>query len=137
MPYKAILDAEVGTTFYYYVYVTLPGDSWSGAAWGVTAAVVVNPPPNSVAAIQALIAQLKLEVTNSTLNDGMKTSLMAKLEVACNMVDKGKYKTAYNTLGAFINELQSANAAAEYSASEAWIDWIKKAQFVQNLLMTP
>jgi hypothetical protein len=79
----------------------------SGAAGQATAKVTVQTPQQSLGAIIAYVQSL------TTLTDGQKNSLIAKLNAASDSVARGDSKAAHNQLSAFLNELQ-----ADYNAGK-------------------
>jgi len=133
VPYKTII--EPATSFYYYVYVTLPGDPWDSSTWGLAQTVTVEPPSEvSHEELAACMGQLKWSAYTSDLSDGIKQSLLSKLEEAGDKIDSAyesgemnKLLGALGSLEAFINELQSNNESSSYSDSETWK---KQAEYI-------
>jgi len=123
VPYKTII--EPASSFYYYVYVTLPGDPWGSSAWGLAQTVTLEPPLEvSHEELVACMSQLKLQVDTSSLSDGVRNSLLSKLEEAGDKIDSAyesgemnKLLGAIGSLNVFINELQSNNEAASHPDS--------------------
>jgi hypothetical protein len=68
----------------------------------------VLSPTEQIVQLQAMIEGL---YTHGTLNGGQTNSLMKKLEHSMDSVDHAKTKVAYNTVAAFINEVQSLISA--------------------------
>ncbi len=73
------------------------------------------------------MSQLKWQVGTSSLSDGIRNSLLSKLEEAGDKINSAfesgemnKLLGAVGSLDAFINELQSNNEAASYPDSEIW-----------------
>jgi hypothetical protein len=126
VPYKTII--EPASSFYYYVYVTLPGDPWGSSVWGLAQTVILEPPSEvSREELVACMSHLNWLVDTSSLSDGVKNSLFSKLEEAGDKVDSAyesgdmnKLLGAIGSLNAFINELQSNNEAASHPDSETW-----------------
>jgi len=80
-PYKSLI--EPASEFYYYVYVTLPGDEWTPSAWELTQSVTVVPPVDVTRdELVSCMSHLKWLVDTSSLSDGIKQSLFTKLEAA-------------------------------------------------------
>ena len=126
IPYKTIIEPV--SSFYYYVYVTLPGDPWGSSTWGLAQTVTMAPPSEvSHEELVACMSQLKWLVDTSGLSDGVRNSLFSKLEEAGDKIDSAyesgdmnKLLGAIGSLNAFINELQSDNEAASHPDSETW-----------------
>ena len=133
IPYKTII--EPASSFYYYVYVTLPGDPWGSSTWGLAQTVTMAPPSEvSHEELAACMSQLKWLVETSSLSDGVRNSLFSKLEEAGDKIDSAyasgdmnKLLGAIGSLNAFINELQSNNEAASHPDSETWKE---QAEFI-------
>jgi hypothetical protein len=127
--------------FYFYVYVTLPGDLWGSSAWGLAQTVALEPASEvSHEELVACMSQLKWLVDTSSLSDGIRNSLFSKLEEAGDKVDSAyesgdinKLLGAMGSLNAFINELQSINEAASHPDSETWIE---QAEFIIERIET-
>jgi hypothetical protein len=60
------------------------------------------PPPPKIADIVA-------EITNADIPNGIKRSLLAKLDVAQRKVDAGQLEPACGSLGAYLNEVRAQN----------------------------
>ncbi len=126
VPYKTVIDPV--SSLYYYVYVTLPGDPWGSSTWGLTQIITLEPPSVvSHEELAACMSQLKWQVGTSSLSDGIRNSLLSKLEEAGDKINSAfesgemnKLLGAVGSLDAFINELQSNNEAASYPDSETW-----------------
>jgi len=124
--YKTLI--EPASEFYYYIYVTLPGDEWNPSAWGLTKPVTVLPPVDVTRdELLSCMSHLKWLVDTSTLSDGIKQSLFSKLEAAGLKIDNAyatgnldKLPEAVGLLEGFINEIESDNEAASYTDSETW-----------------
>ena len=135
VPYKTIIEPT--TSFYYYIYVTLPGDPWDPSTWSLAKTVTVEPPSSvSHEELAACMSQLKWSVHTSDLSEGIKQSLLSKLEEAGDKIDSAyesgemnKLLGATGSLEAFINELQSNNEAALYPDSETWK---KQAEYITD-----
>jgi len=125
IPYKTLI--EPASDFYYYVYVTLPGDEWSSDAWSLRQSVDVAPPSEiGQEGLEALFSHLKWSVHSSLLPKGIKTSLMSKLEDAWNLIysafESGvmdKLNGAIGCMNAFLNELDSEKLES-YPDSDLW-----------------
>jgi len=137
--YKTIV--EPASSFYYYVYVTLPGDSWGSSVWGLTQTVALDSPSEvSHGELVACMSQLKWLVETFSLSDGVRNSLLSKLEEAGDKINSAyesgemnKLLGAIGSLNAFINELQSNNEAASYPDSE---NWEEQAEFIIERIET-
>lgn len=133
IPHKTLI--EPASYFYYYVYVTLHGDSWSSQAWGLVQTVTIVPPSKvSHKMLVDLMSHLKWIVRHSPLSKGIKNSLFSKLEAAGWKMDSAfssgimkRLNGAIGSLKAFINELDSSNEASSYSQSELWEE---QAEFI-------
>ena len=127
IPYKTLI--EPASDFYYYVYVTLPGDEWSPDALSIRQSVDVAPPSEiGQEGLEALFGHLKWSVHSSLLPKGIKTSLMSKLEAAWNLIysafESGvmdKLNGAIGCMNAFLNELDSEKLES-YPDSDPWED---------------
>lgn len=139
VPYKMIIEPV--SSFYYYVYVTLPGDLWSSSAWGLVQTVELEPLSEvSHGELVACMSQLKWLVEISSLSAGTRNSLFSKLEEAGDKIDSAyesgdmnKLLGAIGSLNAFINELQSNNEVASHSDSEIWKD---QAEYIIDRMKT-
>jgi hypothetical protein len=140
VPYKALIDPA--QYFFDYVFVTLPGDSWSPAAWGLTRTVqVIAPTQVTHAELADLMSQLKFEVNTSSIAPELKDSLMDKLNRAGQAIDQsyaqGKPKRlqrAIEALGAFIRELgsdQEGSDRVEARPPDAAL-WAQQATFIRS-----
>jgi len=126
VPYKTVIEPV--SSFYYYVYMILPGDPWGSSAWGLAQTVALEPPSEaSHEELVACMSQLKWLVDTSSLSDGVRNSLFSKLEETGDKIDSAyesgdmnKLLGAIGSLNAFINELQSDNEAASHPDSEVW-----------------
>lgn len=140
VPYKALIDPA--QYFFDYVFVTLPGDSWSPAAWGLTRTVLIVPPAQVThAELVDLMSQLKFEVNTSSIAPELKESLMDKLNRAGQAIDQayaqGKPKRlqrAIQALGAFIRELgsdQEGSDRVDARPPDAAL-WAQQATFIRS-----
>jgi hypothetical protein len=127
VPYKVLI--EPASEFYYYAYVTLPGDEWSLQAWGLVESVHITT-PEEVCHVElvAYINHLKWLVDTSDLSGGVKQSLFSKLEAAGSKIDiayisgnMNKLHGAVGSLNSFINELNEDGEASTYSDSSFWM----------------
>lgn len=127
VPYKVLI--EPASEFYYYVYVTLPGDEWSHQAWGLAESALVSP-PEEVCHVElvAYMNHLKWLVDTSDLSGGVKQSLFSKLEAAGSKIDMAytsgnlnKLHGAVGSLNSFINELNENGEASTYPDSSFWM----------------
>ena len=126
VPYKALIEPT--SEFYYYVYVTLPGDEWIPQAWGLAESALVSP-PEEVCHVElvAYMSHLKWLVDTSELSGGVKQSLFSKLEAAGSKIDMAytsgnlnKLHGAVGSLNSFINELTEEGEASTYPDSSFW-----------------
>jgi hypothetical protein len=126
IPHK--VSVESSSSFYFYAYVTMPGDTWSSTSWGLVQTVALKPPSEvSYEELMVCLSQLKWLIDKSSLTDGIRNSLILKLEVAGDKIDSS-YQSGDNngllgatgSLNALINELQSNNEAASHYNSETW-----------------
>jgi len=133
VPYKALIEPT--SEFYYYVYVTLPGDEWSPQAWGLAESATVSP-PGEVCHVElvAYMNHLKWLVDISDLSGGVKQSLFSKLEAAGFKIDMAyasgnlnKLHGAVGSLNSFINELNEDGEASTYPDSAIWMG---QAEFI-------
>jgi hypothetical protein len=133
VPYKALIEPV--SEFYYYVYVTLPGDEWNSQAWGQTEEVSVYPPEEvSHDELVAYMSHLKWLVDTSDLSGGVKQSLLSKLEAAGYKIDTAhasgnlnQLHGAVGSLNSFINELNEDVEALTYPDSTIWK---RQAEFI-------
>ena len=142
VPYKTII--EPASNFYFYVYVTLQGDSWGSSVWGLIKTVTVEPPSDvSHEELVAYMSHLKWLVDTSSLSKGIRDTLFSNLEAAGNDID-----TAYGSLNlnelqgaicylnSFINIIGSDSEAATYPDSTLWMNQanyiIDRMQIVVN-----
>lgn len=127
VPYKTLIEAE--SYFYYYVYVTMPGDGWTASAWGLMETVTVDPPSEVIYdEFVDCLSHLKWLVDTSSLSDGVKQNLFEKLELAGLKIESAyvsgnlnKLNGAKGALRAFIQKLESDSEASEYPDSELWV----------------
>jgi hypothetical protein len=139
VPYKTII--EPASSFYYYIYVTLPGDPWGSSTWGLAQTVTLEPPSEvSHEELVACMSQLKWLVDTSDLSEGIKQSLLSELKDAGDKIDSAyesgemnKLLGATGSLNAFINELQTNNEAASHPDLETWKE---QAEFIIERLET-
>lgn len=125
VPYKTLI--EPASDFYYYIYVTLPGDEWNSDAWSLRQSVDVAPPSEiGQEGLEALFSHLKWSVHSSLLPKGIKTSLMSKLDAAWNLIysafESGVMDMLNGAIGcmnAFLNELDSEKLES-YPDSDLW-----------------
>jgi len=126
VPYKTLIEAE--SYFYYYVYVTLPGDGWTASAWGLMETVTVDPPSEVIYdEFVSCMSHLKWLVDTSSLSDGVRRNLFEKLELAGLKIESAyvsgnlnKLNGAKGALRAFIQKLESDSEASEYPDSRLW-----------------
>ena len=126
VPYKTLIEAE--SYFYYYVYVTLPGDGWTASVWGLTETVTIDPPSEVIIdEFVNCMSHLKWLVDTSSLSDGVRRNLFDKLEFAGLKIESAyvsgnlnKLNGAKGALEAFMQRLESDGEASEYPDSELW-----------------
>jgi hypothetical protein len=126
VPYKTMIEAE--SYFYYYVYVTLPGDGWTASTWGLTENVTVDPPSEVIYDEFAdCMSHLKWLVDTSSLSDGVRQNLFEKLELAGLKIEAAYVSGNFNLLNVakdalreFGQMLESDGEASEYPDSELW-----------------
>ena len=126
VPYKTLIEAE--SYFYYYVYITLPGDGWTASAWGLTETVNVNPPSEVIYdEVVGYMSHLKWLVDTSSLSDGVRQNLFEKLELAGLKIEAAYVSGNFNLLNVakdalreFGQMLESDGEVSEYPDSELW-----------------
>ena len=126
VPYNTLIEAEL--YFYYYVYITLPGDGWTASVWGLTETVTVDPPSEVIYdEFVGYMSHLKWLVDTSSLSDGVRQSLFDKLELAGLKIESAyvsgnlnKLNGAKGALEAFIQKLESDSEASGYPDSDLW-----------------
>jgi len=121
--------------FYFYVYVTLPGDAWSTralGAWSPPVAVLV-PQPSPGDTAKQMLNRIANEISASSLNNGLKTSLRAKIEESLRKIDAKQYKAAANQLGALTNEIRGNPAILSLPKAGSWQAALT---LIQNLLQS-
>lgn len=79
--------------------VTLTVKDDEGVAGTATSTVKVLTPQQALATMVATVQQL------TSLNQGQKNSLIAKLNAASDAIGRGNFQAAHNELNAFLNEL--------------------------------
>lgn len=127
LPIKTII--EPASDFYYYVYVTLPGDEWSSSAWNLRQSVSVDPPTEiGHEGLGMLLSHMKWSVYSSQLPKGIMTSILSKLEAAGKIIysaftsdNLNKLNGAVGSMNAFLNELNSEKVGS-YPDSDLWED---------------
>jgi hypothetical protein len=127
VPFKVLI--EPASDFYYYVYVTFPLEGWSSSAWGLAQSVGISAPGEiGHEGLVGLMSHLKWSVYVSQLPEGVKASLMSKLEAAGSLIDSAflsgdlsKLNGALGSLNAFLNELDS-DVLESYADSKLWKD---------------
>ena len=127
VPFKTLI--EPASDFYYYVYVTFPLEGWSSSAWGLAQSVSISAPGEiGHEGLVGLMSHLKWLVKMSQLPEGIKTSLMSKLEAAGSLIDcaflsgdLSKLTGALGSLNAFLNGLDS-DVLRSYPDSRIWKD---------------
>jgi hypothetical protein len=92
---------------------TLTVSDDAGAAGSATTSVIVLSPAAAVSRIANLVA------SQSGLNKGQMTSLLAKMNAASDSIQRGNTGTACNQLNAFVNEVDADQKAGRISSSDA------------------
>jgi len=136
--------------YYFYVFSTTPGGPWgSGSdnkgppyipgAGAVTTATVIYPTIDYEAVITTGVRMVKDKIipppgqpddwTAEGLDDGLRQSLLAKLDSASSLVEMAyasgnlnRLNGAQRMIEAFINELESNNPASTYSKAGECVD---------------
>lgn len=162
-------DPEIGRyrflaqNYYFYVFSTTPGGSWGTGsdntgqlylpgAGAVDTGTVIYPPIDDKTRLTTGVRMIKDKIlppsgqpddwTAEGLDDGLRQSLLAKLDSASNLIERAyaseklnRLNGAQGMIGAFINELESNNPASTYSKAGECVDlatfiveWIKEAK---------
>ena len=130
IPWKAAIEPT--SEFYFYVYVTLPTDKWNPEVWGLAQTVnVENGNRVSHKELLAYLNHIKWLIDTSDLNDGVKKSIISKLDTVSIQINKASsnnknnFESLIGKLNAVLNELDSANKASSYPDSDIWKNQIK------------
>jgi len=101
VPFKTIV--EPACVFYYYVYVTLPGESWTPDCWGLRAdSSLAVPAEISLEDLRSMTGHLAWMVETSSLQDDVKRVLLSKVEDLAEILEglfiQGKIDRIYEIL---------------------------------------
>ena len=78
VPFKTIVEPTC--IFYYYIYVTLPGESWTPNCWGLRAdSQLALPAEISLEDLRSMMSHLAWMVETSTLCEEVKKDLLSKI----------------------------------------------------------
>ena len=79
IPVKTIVEPTC--TYYYYTYITLPGDGWAPYVWGLTRYVSVAPPSDIlIEDVRLMLSHIAWMVVTSDIPDPVSTVILSKLD---------------------------------------------------------
>ena len=79
MPIKTIVEPTC--TYYYYTYITLPGDGWAPYVWGLTRYISVAPPSDIlIEDVRLMLSHIAWMVVTSEIPTPISTVLLSKLD---------------------------------------------------------
>jgi len=124
IPFKTIVEPTCD--FYYYVYVTFPGEQWVSHCWGLATDVeIVLPPDISLDDLHEMMSHLAWMVESSDLPDVAKRYIVSRIEgLSGELVElylQGEVERIYEILE-FILDIRNSFCSNEMSASNYWLE---------------
>ena len=155
IPYDLYVESLAAPKFlaqnyYFYVFSTTPGGPWGTgpdnkgtlyypAPDGENTDTITYPDVDKTLLLSTAIRMIKDKIIPPpgqedtwTAGEELRESIVAKLDNASKMVSREKFNAAKGMMGAFINELESNNQAADWfkagecvALAENIIEWIE------------
>jgi len=122
VPFKTVVEPTC--SFYYYVYVTLPGEGWTSDCWGFRRDTDISLPSDiSLDDLHDALGHLAWMVESSDLSWGVKGVLLSRIGDLAEHLDtlysQGESERIHDILE-FILTLRESLCSGKYSESEYW-----------------
>jgi len=122
VPFKTVVEPTC--SFYYYVYVTLPGEGWASDCWGLRQDTDISLPSDiSLDDLHDMLGHLAWMVESSDLPWDVKGVLLSRIgdlaEYLDTLYSQGESERIHDILE-FILTLRENLCSGKYSESEYW-----------------